>query len=106
MDEYLEWQHENVRMGCAMYFRKKVVEPLLRKVVPDEAEIAKWFHLMEKSLDTVENQWLQNTKFIAGDKITAADIFAACEIEQTSKFLLNYLLYFYLYSDLIKFIKH
>uniref|UniRef100_T1GTN9 Uncharacterized protein n=1 Tax=Megaselia scalaris TaxID=36166 RepID=T1GTN9_MEGSC len=84
VDEYLEWQHENVRMGCAMYFRKKVVEPLLRKVVPDEAEIAKWFHLMEKSLDTVENQWLQNTKFIAGDKITAADIFAACEIEQTT----------------------
>ncbi|KAL5285626.1 GSTT1.2 family protein [Megaselia abdita] len=84
VDEYLEWQHENVRMGCAMYFRKKVIEPMFLKSQPDENEIQKWFYLMEKSLDIVENQWLLNTKFIAGDKVTAADIFAACEIEQTT----------------------
>lgn len=75
-----------------MYFRKKVIEPMFLKVLPDEAEIEKWFDLMEVSLDLVENQWLMNTKFIAGDKVTVADIFAACEIEQTSEFSIKILL--------------
>lgn len=92
IDEYLEWQHEHVRMGCAMYFRKKVIEPMLLEKLPDETEIEKWLDLMEESLDLVEHQWLMNTKFIAGDKVTAADIFAACEIEQTSEFPVNILL--------------
>lgn len=37
---------------------------------------------MESCLDDIENLWLSQGKFIAGDEITVADLFAACEIEQ------------------------
>lgn len=43
---------------------------------------------MEKTLDDFELIWLKENKFLAGDKLTAADIWAACELEQPSKFLI------------------
>lgn len=36
-------------------------------------------------LDQMETHWLQDKQFINGDEISAADIWAACEIEQPSK---------------------
>lgn len=38
-------------------------------------------------LDAIENIWLKdsNQTFIIGDKISIADLFAACELEQLSK---------------------
>lgn len=43
-----------------------------------------------KSLDEIENVWLKNQPFIAGHEISVADIFAACEIEQTRKYICSY----------------
>lgn len=39
---------------------------------------------MEKSLDTLENVWLNSSdrKFLASEEISFADILAACELEQ------------------------
>lgn len=39
---------------------------------------------MEIDLNLIENLWLKDTKFLAGNNLTAADIFGACEIEQIS----------------------
>lgn len=36
-------------------------------------------------LDQMETLWLKEQKFINGDQISAADIWAACEIEQPSE---------------------
>ena len=44
---------------------------------------------MVKSLDELENKWLRDKTFLIGDQISVADIFAACEVEQTSISLIN-----------------
>lgn len=41
---------------------------------------------MVSALELFESKWLNNgTEFIAGNTITVADLFAACELEQPSK---------------------
>lgn len=37
---------------------------------------------MEDCLDKIETLWLSQGKYLAGDELTVADLFAACEIEQ------------------------
>ena len=32
VDEFLHWQHLNVRAGCALYFRKRWIDPMMEKV--------------------------------------------------------------------------
>ena len=32
VDEFLHWQHLNVRAGCALYFRKRWIDPMIEKV--------------------------------------------------------------------------
>ena len=53
---------------------------------PDPTAIAKQQKLMEKSLDQLESIWLDNgkKKFLCGDQISVADVFACCELEQPS----------------------
>lgn len=34
------------------------------------------------SVQTMENYWLKNTPFVAGSKISLADLLYACEIQQ------------------------
>lgn len=39
---------------------------------------------LQKALNELEELWT-GTEYIAGDKLTIADVFAACDIEQTSE---------------------
>uniref|UniRef100_U5EXP6 glutathione transferase n=1 Tax=Corethrella appendiculata TaxID=1370023 RepID=U5EXP6_9DIPT len=82
VDEYLEWQHNNIRSYCALYFRYVWMNPLLgRKVNPEKAEEMK--DRMSDNIDLFQEIWLNsNNKFIAGNEISVADILAACELEQ------------------------
>merc|ERR1719166_420363 len=60
---------------------------MMEKRVPDEADVAKQLKIMTKALDTVESVWLEKgkNKYITGsDKISVADIWACCELEQPS----------------------
>lgn len=84
VDEYLEWQHNNTRMGCSMYFVKKYLQPVVLGIEVDPKEVKMCKQLMEQTLDLIENVWLNNQKFLCGNTLTAADIFAACEIEQVA----------------------
>ncbi|CAD7090807.1 unnamed protein product [Hermetia illucens] len=81
-DEYLEWQHNNTRMACAMYFQKKWLRPMISGKQPDPKTIDKAKELMENCLDAIENIWLADNKFLTGNKINVADLFGACEVEQ------------------------
>ncbi|XP_068159875.1 glutathione S-transferase theta-1 [Drosophila tropicalis] len=83
VDEFLEWQHMTLRITCALYFRTVWLEPLLTGRTPKEDKIEKLRMQMELNLDVIEDVWLQNSDFVSGSTLTAADIFAACEIEQT-----------------------
>lgn len=87
VDEFLEWQHMTLRLTCAMYFRTVWLEPLLTGKTPTEAKIEVMRMHMERNLDVVEEVWLEGKDFLTGNSLTVADVFAACEIEQTRKSL-------------------
>lgn len=84
VDEYLEWQHNNTRVGCAGFFAAKYMEPMLKWKPPSQKKIDATRVLMEKALDLLENVWLQDQSkdFLATKAISVADILAACELEQ------------------------
>lgn len=91
IDEYLEWQHLNTRQTCFQYFILAFVKPRKLGPSPDDAQVnAAAQKQMGESLDFIENVWLKDGPFIGGQKeISFADILAACEIEQPSKFFIQ-----------------
>jgi glutathione S-transferase len=84
VDEYLEWQHNNTRITCALYFQSKWLFPLMTGKPPKESHLKMLQGQMEKTLDSLENIWLESAEktFLAGNEISFADILAACELEQ------------------------
>ena len=82
VDEYLEWQHNNTRITCAMYFQLMWLLPKMFGKESNPKQIAEMKKRMETCLDQIENIWLADNKFIVGNTLTAADVFAICEIEQ------------------------
>nr|UCR60999.1 glutathione-S-transferase [Aphelinus asychis] len=82
VDEYLEWQHLNTRIHCALYFQIKFLIPLLKGSPPKPEQVAKFEDRMIECLDQMENIWLKDTPFLIGDQISIADILGACEVEQ------------------------
>ncbi|XP_059619558.1 glutathione S-transferase theta-1-like [Phlebotomus argentipes] len=82
VDEYLSWTHNNIRIAAGMYFFAKWRDPLMTGQKPDEKKVKKLETQLSNTLDVIENVWLKTTPYIAGENITVADIFAACDIEQ------------------------
>lgn len=81
VDEYLQWHHNNLRLGSAVYFQvSKGIGAFSR--IPEVQPIFNF--LMNSSLDLLENVWLgdENKEFLTCNQVTFADILAACEIEQ------------------------
>ena len=85
MDEYLEWQHLNTRAHCATYFIHKWLLPMQTKKL-DEKKVAAAEITMSSCLEEFERVWLAGGEkgYVAGDKISVADIMAVCELEQPS----------------------
>ncbi|KRT79584.1 Glutathione S-transferase, partial [Oryctes borbonicus] len=82
VDEYLEWQHQNIRYFLSMYFFTKWLIPNRFKKPPNERAIASAEQQMIDCLNGFETVWLAKGPFLTGNDITAADLWAACEIEQ------------------------
>lgn len=85
VNEYLHWQHLTTRLSCAMYFQNKILLPCINEKPINKEELEKFWTRMNKTLDEIEQIWLDNGKknYIAGgDKISVADIVAVCELEQ------------------------
>ncbi|XP_062539528.1 glutathione S-transferase theta-2B-like [Armigeres subalbatus] len=83
VDEYLEWQHANIRAQCAQYFIYCWINPLLGLEV-DQAKAERLRAKMIDGLDVFEREWLDGGRqpFVTGKELTFADVLAACEIEQ------------------------
>jgi len=87
VDQYLDWQHNNTRVNCAMYFRTKWLIPVMTGKPINEAAVQSWKVKMEQTLDEIERVFLDNGNniFVGGqDKPSAADIWLCCELEQPS----------------------
>ncbi|CAH0715343.1 unnamed protein product, partial [Brenthis ino] len=83
VDEFLEWHHIGLRLHCSMYFRAKHLDPIITGKIPDAKTLKGYERRMVSALDLFESKWLNNgTEFVAGNTITVADLFAACELEQ------------------------
>lgn len=83
MDCFIEWQHNNLRIFCAMYFQLVWLLPIITGKPTKPERIDEMKSRMEDVLDTMENVWLgEGNKFLTGENLTAADIWAACEVEQ------------------------
>ncbi|GAB0096795.1 glutathione S-transferase theta-1 [Sergentomyia squamirostris] len=82
IDEYLEWQHNNTRISCGLFFRLLWLNPLITGKKPSPESVAEHQKRVEDTLDAIENIWLEKNSFLAGDEISVADIWGACEIEQ------------------------
>lgn len=88
IDEYFEWQHLNTRLYCAKHFWLRYMKPHGVKPIPKFPTSAKSVDdELNHILDMIENLWLKPGCFISGtDQLSFADVLAACEIEQTSKY--------------------
>ncbi|XP_063705800.1 glutathione S-transferase theta-1-like [Culicoides brevitarsis] len=83
IDEFLEWQHNGVRLHCGTYFELVWRMPLVTGKPSPAAEVKKSREEMIKILDFMENVWLgDGNRFLTGEKLTVADIWGACEVEQ------------------------
>lgn len=84
VDEYLEWQHNNTRMTCSLYFQAKWLLPLMSGKPAKESQLNMLKGRMENTLDSLENIWLESAEkaYLASNEISFADILAACELEQ------------------------
>lgn len=87
VDEYMEWQHMNIRLHCSTYFWLKWLLPTMFGKIASDGRLAEAKAQMEQTLDFVENVWLAGGKqrFLTGDVISVADLLGACEVEQTRK---------------------
>jgi len=87
IDQYLDWQHHNTRLNCAMYFQNKWLQPLLQNRPVNQKQVDKSLKAMEDTLANFENFWLDGGKknYIGvKEQISVADIWACCELEQPS----------------------
>ncbi|KAK9504329.1 hypothetical protein O3M35_010689 [Rhynocoris fuscipes] len=83
VDEYLEWQHNETRALCSLYFRLTVIEPLLTGVQPHPKKVENFKNRVIEVCDKINNIWLKdNKKFITGNEITIADLLAIAELDQ------------------------
>uniref|UniRef100_A0A240PLM9 Glutathione S-transferase theta class 2 n=1 Tax=Anopheles christyi TaxID=43041 RepID=A0A240PLM9_9DIPT len=83
IDEYLSWQHLNLRADISLYFFHVWLNPRLAK--EENAYKTERLRLrLDGILNFFEQEFLCNGKnnFISGDSISIADLSAACEIEQ------------------------
>jgi len=85
VDEFLEWQHFNVRMVCSLFFRQVWLLPAKGLApAPKPEAVKKLIKDVEGNLGLLERVWLEK-EFLVGDKLTVADIFGASEINQMSR---------------------
>uniref|UniRef100_A0A182IXD1 Uncharacterized protein n=1 Tax=Anopheles atroparvus TaxID=41427 RepID=A0A182IXD1_ANOAO len=83
IDEYLSYQHLNIRADVSLYFFCTWLNPLMGKEV-DREQADRLRRRLDKGLNFFEQVLLENgaKPFLTGDQLTYADLSAACEIEQ------------------------
>ncbi|PIK56494.1 putative glutathione S-transferase theta-1, partial [Apostichopus japonicus] len=81
VDEYLEYQHLGTRLHYSLLFIHELTA-MRTGQTPDTKQTAKLETNMKKITHIVQKTFLGDNKFLCGDEITIADIFAVHEILQ------------------------
>jgi glutathione S-transferase len=82
VDEALAWFPQNLR--CGAYF-VTTVQPRKFGTVTPEAILESTQTTLKKSVEVLESYFLKNTKFVAGDEISIADLLFVSEVSQYLK---------------------
>ncbi|XP_022917152.1 glutathione S-transferase theta-1-like [Onthophagus taurus] len=89
VDEYLEWHHINMRAVFFTLFQRKIIFPKFFNKVTSPESLAKFDEAAYNALDTFIEHWLGDKPFITGNNITAADLWASCEIDSLPAVKIN-----------------
>ncbi|KAI4820038.1 hypothetical protein KUCAC02_028031 [Chaenocephalus aceratus] len=82
VNEYLSWQHMNLRAHGSKVFLLKAVFPVIMGSEVPKEKMDTAVQDLNQSLQMLEDKFLQNKPFIVGDKISVADLVAIVEIIQ------------------------
>lgn len=82
VDEYLAWQHTNTRPHSARVFWVKAMTPYLlgHEATPEKLNPA--LSELNGTLTAIQDNFLQDKQFFAGDEISIADLVAIVELMQ------------------------
>jgi len=81
VERYLDWHHLGLRLHCQKFEFNAIVASAFQLPVPNKEENAKiGLEGLLKSLDVIEKVFLANTEFLAGNKVSIADLQAGCEL--------------------------
>lgn len=81
IDEYLEWQQDSGSKVFNAFVQEKW-NLALRDERSSKQKVEEYRNQVNQTLNQLEQNWLEPGRFIIGDRITIADILAACEVEQ------------------------
>ncbi|KAJ8043205.1 Glutathione S-transferase theta-3 [Holothuria leucospilota] len=81
VDEYLEYQHNGTRLHYSYLFQYEAM-PMMTGETPDKKQTEKLELNMKKITHIVQKTFLGDQRYLCGDQISIADIFAAHEILQ------------------------
>ncbi|XP_029016844.1 glutathione S-transferase theta-1a [Betta splendens] len=82
VNEYLAWQHMNVRAHGSKVFLFRSAFPIIMGFEAPKEKMDAALEDLKQSLDLLEEKFLENKPFIAGDNISLADLVAVVEIMQ------------------------
>jgi len=82
IDEYLHWQHLNLRTNGSLVFINAILNPFRRNEPPNIKQVHRFSKRLDQSADLLQSHFLDKGKFIAGDEISVADLFAVAEVMQ------------------------
>lgn len=80
VDEYLSWQHTTLRSCCTRVMWQKLLIPVfLGQAVPPET-LAATLAELDRCLQLLEDKFLRDQPFLAGSRISVADLVAITEL--------------------------
>uniref|UniRef100_A0A3B3ZRY0 glutathione transferase n=2 Tax=Periophthalmus magnuspinnatus TaxID=409849 RepID=A0A3B3ZRY0_9GOBI len=82
VNEYLSWQHTNLRTTGSKVFLLKVVFPMMMGCDAPKEKMDAAMDGLNESLSLLENYFLQDKPFIIGNQISVADVVAIAEVMQ------------------------
>ncbi|XP_072243349.1 glutathione S-transferase theta-1a [Leuresthes tenuis] len=82
VNEYLSWQHLNLRAHCSKVFLLRALFPFAMGCEAPKEKVDFALEDMKQSLDMLEQKFLQSKPFIVGNKISLADVGAVVEVMQ------------------------
>ncbi|KAG7490757.1 glutathione S-transferase theta-3-like [Solea senegalensis] len=82
VNEYLSWQHLNLRIHGSRVFLLRTLYPLIMGSEVPEDKMDAAVENLTQSVNLLEEKFLQDKAFIVGDKVSLADLVAVIELMQ------------------------